>query len=139
MRSHSPVTWAMLRRRPSWTVTRKFGPTEEIRLVRVEQVLVALEIDAVQDQVEVMPVRLDLRVGLTAQRRFDRQFVELEHGQEQRAFLVGGLRKIRPDGDATARVQPRRIDAGDFGRDSVAVPKKRVTWPPAASGWRSGP
>ena len=39
---------------------------EEIRFVGVEEVLLALEVDAVQDQVEVMPVRLDLGVGLPA-------------------------------------------------------------------------
>ena len=45
----------MLRRWPSWTVTRKFVREEEIGVVRFERVLVWLEIDAVQHDVEDAP------------------------------------------------------------------------------------
>ena len=104
----------MLRRWPSWTVTRKFGAEEEVGVVRLEGVLGGLEVDAVQDDVEVAAVGLDLRMRLALQRGLDRQLVEAEdvaqHGA--RPPRSAPRRPPTPRTPLSAR-QPRRVEAVD--------------------------
>ena len=91
MRSHSALTCAMLRRWPSWTVTRKFGARKKSVSWVSKRVLGGVEVDAVQHDVEVVAVALDLGMGLALQRGLDGQLVEAEDVAQHRAVGLGRL------------------------------------------------
>ena len=69
LRSHRPVTCAMLRRLPSWTVTRKRVARKKSVSWVSKACSLGLEVDAVQDDVEDVVVGLDLRDAAPARAR----------------------------------------------------------------------
>ena len=78
--------------------------------------LSGVEIDAVQHDVEVTIVRLDLGIGFALERGFDDELMQAEGFTKYRAVSVGRLRHIRPHDDAAVGRQPRRVEAVDqFG------------------------
>ena len=86
------------------------GAEEEVDVVRREAVLRCLEVDAVQDQVEVAAVALDLRVMDLGERVLDRQLVEVEDVGEDAALLGRRAPRDRPRRSRRSREQPRGLD-----------------------------
>ncbi len=78
--------------------------------MRRELVLRGVEIDAVEHEVEVAVVRLDLRMEDFAERVFDRELVEAEVVREDAALLFRGVLEVDPQLDAAARLEPGRIE-----------------------------
>ena len=78
---------------PLWTVTRYCAPEEEVDVLRAERVLLGLEVDAVEDQVEVVAVGFDFGMVDLGERVFDGQLVEVEDvGQDLRLLWRGRAR-----------------------------------------------
>ena len=62
-------------------------PQEEVDVLRVELVLPRAEVDAVENQIQIVAVRLDLRMVQRRQSVFHRQLVEVEDApQDLRLF-----------------------------------------------------
>jgi hypothetical protein len=86
------------------------GSDEEVDVVRAEAVLISsAESDAVEDDVEIPVVRLDLRVLPRRQRILDRQRMERERGAQEERFRDRRRREIDPDERAGCRIQPGAI------------------------------
>ena len=100
------------------------GAEEEVGVVRGEVVLAGLEVDAVQDQVEVAVVRLDLRDGGTsATRVLDGQRVEVEGVGEDRETppSVGAARSTQHTSPRCDGSSHARLDGVGLLGDAVAV------------------
>jgi hypothetical protein len=102
---------------------------EDVHFVRRERVLRRLEVDAVEDQIEVTVVGLDLRRLDLVDRVLDGELVEREGIAEEVRLLVGRVGEVHPDVEAAARHEPRRLDrrgvprlasVGDEDRDHQA-------------------
>ena len=73
-----------------------------------------VEVDAVQDDVEIVIVRFDLRIGLALKSRLDDQFVKAEDLAKDHAVRLGRFRDIRPHhGTRLSAEQPCRVEAVD--------------------------
>ena len=70
---------------------------EEVGLAGVERVIRHVEIDAVQNDVEMAAVGLDLGIGLTQQSVLDREFVQAELIAQHGPIGLGRLGHVRPD------------------------------------------
>ncbi len=88
---------------------------EDVDLVRREAMLRGREVDAVQDQVEVVAVALDLGGLDLLERVLDGELVESERLGEDARFLFGRALQIDPDEVAALRQQP-------LGLDGLGVP-----------------
>ena len=89
---------------------------EEIHVLRLEVVLALAEVDAVEDQIQVVAVRFDLRMVDLAERILDSEIVEFEDVGQDSRFVRCRIAQIDPDPDAAAGLQPGRIDLLDaFG------------------------
>src|SRR5262245_20239857 len=109
---------------------------EEVDVARGEPVLLLLEIDAVQDQIQVLLIRLDLRELNLAGRVLDRQRMEAERiDQNQLDLVARRLDQVDPQHDLRGWREPRRIDPLDASRLAVAV---NVDANHAGSGLRVG-
>jgi hypothetical protein len=97
---------------------------EEVDVVRGEAVRVGLEVDAVQDDVEVAVVRLDLRVVAGLERVLDRQLVKAEDLGEHTGLGWSGLLQVGPDQHAAPGTKPGGIETID--RLGPAVPMHEV-------------
>src|SRR5207253_1321983 len=98
---------------------------KEIDVVRVEAALVCLIGDAVQDDVEVSVVRLDLRKLQRRHRVLDRERVKRERVAQYQGFRDGGRRQIDPHDDTGRRIEPATIDARDLLGPAVPVDENR--------------
>ena len=90
-----------------------------------ELVLRGLEIDAVEDEIDVAVVRLDLRMEDFAERVFDGELVEVEVVREDLAFLLRGTREIDPQLDAASRLEPGRVELVYLAGVAVLVNEDR--------------
>src|SRR5262245_4659090 len=84
----------------------KLRAQEEVDVLGREAVFGGLEVDAVQDEVEVVAVGFDLGVVQFAEGVFDRKLVKVEDVSEDAPFLRGRLVQIHPDRHATPRFDP---------------------------------
>ena len=74
------------RETPGWTVTRYCAPRKKSTSCVRNACSLRLEVDAVQDQVQVVAVGLDLGMVDLGERVFDRQLVEVEDVGEESAL-----------------------------------------------------
>src|SRR5688572_24214698 len=65
-----------------------------------------LEVDAVQNQIQIVGVRLDLRMVDFADRVLDRQLVKMEHVREDPGFLRLRRAEIHPEHDPAGGIEP---------------------------------
>ena len=87
----------------------KLRTEEEIDVLGREAVLRCLEIDAVENDVQVVAVGFDFGMVPLAERVFDGEFVKVEDVAEDRAFFRGWLIEVDPDRYATPRFDPGRV------------------------------
>ena len=69
-----------------------------------------LDVDAVEHEIEIRLVALDLRVLQLASGIVDRERMEPEDVAQQAHLVVGGLREVRPEGHGGFRVEPPGLD-----------------------------
>ena len=96
-------------------------PEEEIDFLRPELVLTRLEIDAVQDQIEVVAVGLDLRMMDFGERVLDGQLVEVKRVGEYPGFFWCGRTQVGPHPDPAVGLQPGGIHTVDNRRGPALV------------------
>src|SRR5262245_56089168 len=92
----------------------KLRAQEEVDVFGRETVLGGLEVDAVQDDVEVIAVGFDLGMVQFAEGVFDRQLVKVEDVAEDFAFLRGRLVQIHPDQHAAPWFKPGGVHSIDL-------------------------
>ncbi len=92
---------------------------KEIDFLRPELVLLGLEVDAVQDQVEVVAVGFDFRMVYLGDGVFDRELVEVKDVGEQPRFVRCGRAQSRP---TPRRRCPVAARPGPPGRRSSVDP-----------------
>src|SRR3954468_753100 len=81
-------------------------PQEEIDIPGAEAVLARVEVDAVQDQVEEIAVRLDLRMVTFTECVLDRELVEVKHVGQDLRFLRAWTIEVDPHPHAALRREP---------------------------------
>ena len=99
---------------------------EEVGFVGVEGVFLAVEVDAVEHEVEVVAVGLDLRLGLPPSADSIARSWKRKTSVKTRPFLVGRLRQIDPDRAAALR---RRSQSGSMARSFRAWRRSRARRP----------
>ena len=105
---------------------------EEIDVLGREAVLLGAEVDAVEDQVQIVAVRLDLRMVRFFERVFDRQIVELEHVGQDARLLRRRAAQIDPDPDAAVGEEPGWVDPIDDRGRPALIPVDRDQSPTLA-------
>ena len=95
---------------------------EEVHVLGLEEVLPRLEVDAVEDQIQVVAVRLDLRMVDGVERVLDRELVDVEDVGRIRLSSGVGLSMIDPDQDAAVRPAARPGPRGRSTHWSVDPP-----------------
>ena len=76
-----------------------------------------LEVDAVEDEVEVVAVGLDLGMMELAERVLDRQLVEVEDvGEDAAPRPASGWSRSTQTADAAVGLEPGRVDPVDRAR-----------------------
>src|SRR5262249_55597752 len=94
----------------------------EVDVVGPEAVLRRVEVDAMEDQVEIVAVRFDLRILEVAEGVFHRQLVEVKEPREDLPPLFGRrVGQVDPDEHAGGGSEPRRIDPIGGTRPPVGV------------------
>ena len=107
---------------------------EEVGVVRREAMLGRAEIDAVEDQVDVAVVRLNLRVRHVGNGVLDGQRVEVEGvGQDTKLFRRRGG-KIHPQHHVAAGAKPLRLHRRHALGDVLALDEDGDHWLQTA-GW----
>ncbi len=94
---------------------------EEIDVLRVEGVLARLEIDAVEDDVQVVAVGLDFRMVNLGDRILDRQLVELEYVGQDPHFTRIGVDDVHPHPHPAVMAEPVRFHPIDQPGGTVLV------------------
>ena len=94
-------------RDPGMDGDQKLLADEEIHVLRLEVVLALTEIDAVEDQIQVVTVRFNLGMVDLAERILDREIVEFEDVGQDPRFVRRRIAQIDPDPDAAARPAAR--------------------------------
>ena len=77
---------------------------KEIDVLRLEEVLARFEVDAVEDQVEIVAVGLDLGMMGFGKGVLHRQLVEVEDIREHLDFFGRGVDQVYPDPGALSGV-----------------------------------
>src|SRR5687767_12915887 len=96
---------------------QKLFAQKEVDVLGAEAAFALAEIDAVQDQIEVAAVGLDLGMMDLAQRVLDREIVELEDLTEDLRFVGRRVAEVDPDPDAAVMRKPRGFECVDALRD----------------------
>ena len=86
---------------------------EEVDVLGLEAVLRGREVDAVQDQIEVVAVGFDLGMVRLAHRVFDGELVEVKHVGEDARLLRGRAVEVDPHPDPAARLEPGGVHLVD--------------------------
>ena len=95
---------------------------KKVDVARRETVLLLLEIDAVQDQVQIALIGLDLGKLNLAGRVLDGQRMEVKRVHEDALNLLArGRHQIYPQHDLRRGVEPGRLDPLDASRPAVLV------------------
>ncbi len=94
---------------------------KEVDVLGLEAVFGLAEVDAVENQVQVVAVRLDLGMMNLGERILDGELVEVEHVAEDADFVGGRSAEIHPDPHAAARLEPGRINPVHAGRRPALV------------------
>ncbi len=94
---------------------------KEVDVLRLETVFRLAEVDAVQNQIEVVAVGLDFGMVNLTQRVLDRQLVKVKHVAEDPDFFRGGGAEVHPDPNTAAALEPRRVDAVRAARGATLV------------------
>ena len=95
---------------------RNFGDEEEVDVLGLEAVLAGLEVDAVENQIEVIAVRLDLGMMDLVERVLDGELVDVEDVRQEPRLLGRRVVHDDPEKNVLPRVEPGRVHALDTGR-----------------------
>ena len=94
---------------------------EEVGVVRGEPVLRGPEVDAVQDQIHIAVVRLDLRMRHFGHRIFNGQRVKVKGIGKDSELVRRGCGQVHPQVTPLPAVEPLRLDCRHAFGDVVAV------------------
>ncbi len=94
---------------------------EEVDVLGLEAVLAGLEIDAVENQIEVIAERLDLGMMNLVERVFDGELVDVEDVRQKPGLLGRRVVHDDPDQDVLPGVEPGRVHRLDTGGGPVLV------------------
>ena len=94
---------------------------EEVHVLGLEAVLAGLEVYAVENQIEVIAVRLDLGMMNLVERVLDGELVDVEDVRQEPRLLGRRVVHDDPEKNVLPRVEPGRVHALDRGGDPVLV------------------
>ena len=86
---------------------------EEVDFLRAERVFLGLEVDAVENEVQVLAIRLHFRMVDFGERIFDCELVKMKDFGEDFGFVWRRAAEIDPHPDTAVGLEPGRVHPVD--------------------------